>query len=232
MSQIQPQEVALKRQLNAISGSDQEDCLILPPNISKIMRSDPRLIGFIAARHKLVSKIFTGKRILEVGCQEGFGTLLVAPYVKEIISVDFFPPFIEWFNTHTVIHAPNAKAFVRDICLEPIGGDFDGAFALDVLEHIDKKSEQAFWENMLASIHTDGTVIVGMPSLESQVYASEASKIGHVNCKNGDDLRKTALKYFKQVLLLSMNDEMLHNGYVPMSHYIVVICNGKRNKCE
>jgi 2-polyprenyl-3-methyl-5-hydroxy-6-metoxy-1,4-benzoquinol methylase len=216
------------RQLDSISGSDPELCILLPPNISKIMRADPRLIGFIAARHKLVSKIFQRKRVLEVGCQEGFGTFFVAPYVKEIVCIDFFPPFIDWFKSNTAINLPNATAFVADICEEPFGGDFDGAFALDVLEHIEASQEDAFWRNISSSIHLDGTVVIGMPSIESQIYASEASKIGHVNCKNGDELRKAALQYFKQVLLLSMNDEMLHNGFAPMSHYVIVICSGKR----
>jgi 2-polyprenyl-3-methyl-5-hydroxy-6-metoxy-1,4-benzoquinol methylase len=226
MSQVEKN--ALERQSNAVKASDSERCLFFPPNISRIMRTDPKLIGFIAARHKLVSKIFQGQRVLEVGCQEGFGTLFVAPYVKEIICVDFFPPFIDWFNNNTAINLPNATAFVGDICKEPIGGDFDGAFALDVLEHIDSSQESAFWRNISSSIHLDGVVVIGMPSIESQVYASEASKIGHVNCKNGDQLKKEALRYFKHVLLLSMNDEMLHNGFVPMSHYIIVICSGKR----
>jgi 2-polyprenyl-3-methyl-5-hydroxy-6-metoxy-1,4-benzoquinol methylase len=226
MSKIQKD--AQERQLNAVLASDPERCLLLPPNISKIMRTDPKLIGFIAARHKIVSKIFHGQRVLEVGCQEGFGTLFVAPYVKEIVCIDFFPPFIDWFKANTAISLPNATAFVGDICQEPVGGDFDGAFALDVLEHIEASQEEAFWRNISSSIHLDGVVVIGMPSIESQVYASEASKIGHVNCKNGDDLKNVALEHFKHVLLLSMNDEMLHNGFVPMSHYNVVICSCKR----
>jgi len=226
MSQVENE--AQTRQINSLMGSDPERCLLLPPNISKIMRTDPKLIGFIAARHKVVSKIFHGKRVLEVGCQEGFGTLFVAPYVNEIVCIDFFPPFIDWFNSHTAINLPNATAFVGDICQEPIGGDFDGAFALDVLEHIATSQEDTFWRNISSSIHIDGVAVIGMPSIESQVYASEASKVGHVNCKNGDDLKKVALRHFKHVLLLSMNDEMLHNGFIPMSHYIIVICSGKR----
>ncbi len=68
-----------------------------------------------------------------------------------------------------------------------------------------------------------------MPSLESQAYASEASRVGHVNCKTGQELKTNALKYFTNVFLFSMNDETLHIGFPQMSHYIFVECSGKKS---
>ena len=223
-----PLSQSLMRQEATVSSIKEEDCITLSANISSIFRRDPRILGFVAARHKFVSKIFEGMRVLEIGCQEGFGTLFVAPYVKEITSIDFFEPFIDGFRSKTLSHIPNCTLKYGDICENFIDGNYDGAFALDVLEHIDSKDEHLFWINISKSIKESGTVIVGMPSLESQVYASEASKIGHVNCKTGADLRQCALKYFKNVLIFSMNDEMLHNGFLPMSHYFLVVCTRKR----
>ncbi|MFN7264275.1 MAG: hypothetical protein ACK5T5_05005, partial [Phenylobacterium sp.] len=63
---------------------------------------------------------------------------------------------------------------------------------------------------------------------ESQVYASEISKAGHVNCKTGEDLRAFMLKFFSNVFLFSMNDEVVHTGYAPMAHYLFAIGCGKR----
>ena len=218
---------SLIRQAESIKHSQAHACVTLPPNISEILCRDPRLIGFIAARHKMVAKIFEGLDVLEIGCQEGFGTLFVAPYVKSITSIDFYGPFIHGFKQFSLPHMKNCKVQKKDITQEYIPRSFQGIFALDVLEHIDAKNEDLFWCNVSASLADSGTVIVGMPSLESQVYASEASKIGHVNCKSGMELKKTAQEYFSNVIILSMNDEMIHNGYLPMSHYIFVICSGK-----
>ena len=63
-----------------------------------------------------------------------------------------------------------------------------------------------------------------MPSLESQSYASELSKFGHINCKTLPDLKQTMEKYFKYVLPFCFNDEVLHTGYHKMAHYNIVIC--------
>ena len=71
-------------------------------------------------------------------------------------------------------------------------------------------------------------VICGMPSLESQPYASELSRAGHVNCKTEEQLRQTLGKFFRNVLLFGMNDETLHTGFGPMCHYRLAICTGAK----
>ena len=63
-----------------------------------------------------------------------------------------------------------------------------------------------------------------MPSLESQIYASEGSKIGHVNCQSGDVLKNNLKKYFHNVFIFSMSDEVVHTGFTPMAHYLLALC--------
>ena len=67
-----------------------------------------------------------------------------------------------------------------------------------------------------------------MPTLESQKYASKGSKLGHINCKSKKELKKTLSKFFNNVYMFSMNDEVLHTGYDKMSHYIFALANSKK----
>ena len=67
-----------------------------------------------------------------------------------------------------------------------------------------------------------------MPTIESQKYASKLSKIGHVNCKSKKDLKNLLMKFFNNVFMFSMNDEVLHTGYDKMSHYIFALANSKK----
>jgi SAM-dependent methyltransferase len=223
-------EHSIERQAKVLASTSaqQHPTVTLPPNISEILCRDPRLIGFIAARHKFVAKILAGLDVLEIGCQEGFGTLFVAPYVRSITCIDFYPPFKQGFAKFSAPHLKNANFMLHDFTKGPVRGPFDGAFALDVLEHIDPSAEPQFWKSMCGSLATTGTAIIGMPSIESQAHASAASKAGHVNCKSGNEFRESALRYFTNVVIFSMNDEIIHNGFFPMSHYLLAICNGKR----
>ena len=116
----------------------------------------------------------------------------------------------------------------HDIIDSRVEGEFDGAFSLDVLEHIDPTQEAQYMVNVAASLQPHGVFIVGMPSLESQQYASEGSKLGHINCKSGQSLRAFCQQYYKNVFMFGMNDEVLHTGFLPMCQYLFAICVGTK----
>ena len=72
-----------------------------------------------------------------------------------------------------------------------------------------------------------GVAIIGSPSLQSQAYASEGSKAGHVNCKDGKEYKRVMERHFENVFLFSMNDEVVHTGFTPMAHYLFALCVGR-----
>lgn len=190
---------------------------------------DPKRFGFMMARHKFVGKMLVGfEKVLEVGCQEGFTSLLMSQHVKKLVSVDFFKEHIREAQAFIGPYAPNVEFRGHDILDGPVEGTFDGAFSLDVLEHIDAKDEDTYMKNVTASLKPEGVFIVGMPSLESQKYASKGAAEGHINCKTGEDLRALCKKYFNHVFMFGMNDEVLHTGFLPMSHYIFAMCVTKK----
>jgi SAM-dependent methyltransferase len=192
-------------------------------------RNDPKHLLFHLSRYKFVSKMFAGRRhVLEVGCGDALGTRIVRQTVKRLTATDFDPLFIE--DAKTRLAPPwTFELLLHDFANEPIPGTFDGVFALDVLEHIPPDREGRFLANVFASLETEGAAIIGMPSLESQPYASEASRLGHVNCKTAPDLTAVLEGYFHNVFMFSMNDEVVHTGFHKMAHYILALCCGKRS---
>ncbi len=105
---------------------------------------------------------------------------------------------------------------------------YDGVFSLDVIEHINSDDEPAYLQNLCRSLDDDGVLIIGSPSLESQQYASPISKAGHVNCKSGPEFKALMERYFHNVFLFSMNDEVVHTGFFPMAHYLIAVCCGRK----
>ena len=190
--------------------------------------NDPRRFLFTLARYKFVSKMFDGyETVLEIGCGDAFATRIVQQTVKKVTATDFDPIFIEEIHDRRQ-HKWELDAHVHNMVLEPTKQSFDGIFSLDVLEHVQQSDEDAFLKNTCLSLKSHGALIIGMPSLESQTYASEASKIGHVNCKTGTDLRDLMKKYFHSVFMFSMNDEVVHTGFFPMAHYLFAVCCDKK----
>jgi SAM-dependent methyltransferase len=198
--------------------------------VTHALLDDPKRVGFMIARHKFVGKMLADfDNVLEVGCQEGFTSLLMSQHVKRIVAIDFFREHIEEAQRHIRPLVRNVEFRGHDILDAPVEGEFDGAFSLDVLEHIDPAQEHRYMQNIVASLKPDGVFIVGMPSLESQAYASKSSAAGHINCKKGPDLKALCQSYFRNCFLFGMNDEVLHTGFSPMCHYIFVMCVGRKS---
>jgi 2-polyprenyl-3-methyl-5-hydroxy-6-metoxy-1,4-benzoquinol methylase len=191
---------------------------------NQVWHDDPRRLAFVLARYKFVSKMLSGMaRVLEVGCADAFATRIVAQEVGSVTAVDFDPVFIEDVKARTDPKWP-IDARVHDMVQGPVEGVFDGAYAVDVLEHIPPDMEDRFLANIVASLTDSGVVLVGIPSIQSQAYASPPSKAGHVNCKDGPGLRATMTRHFRNVFIFSMNDEVVHTGFYPMAHYLFALC--------
>lgn len=189
---------------------------------------DPKRLTFTFARYKFVAKMLSGCRhVLEVGCGDAFFSRVVRQEVERLTGVDFDPSFVEDAQARASDRWP-IEVKMHDMMQSPVEGAFDGAYSLDVLEHIEPANEDTFLRNVVASLTPHATLIVGMPSLQSQAYASTHSKIGHVNCKDQLELKRVMQTYFHNVYAFSMNDEVVHTGYHAMAHYNLVLCCGKR----
>lgn len=176
---------------------------------------DPKMILFMLARYKFVSKMLAGYgKVLEVGCADGFGSRIVRQAVNSLTALDIDGQMIE---------DAKAKASPKWDILYLMGdmtavkaNRFEALYCLDVLEHV-LPSEEGIFMSMARELAP--VAIIGMPSLESQAYASPLSKQNHVNCKSEGQLRDLMLKHYRHVFMFGMNDEVIHTGFGPMCHY-------------
>lgn len=190
-------------------------------------RMDPKVLLFSMARYKFIAKMLAGRQdVLEVGCGDGWGTHIVSREVGSIHCVDMDPVLVKECNE---VKTDDKLTFgLHDLRKGPVTPPRDAVYLLDVLEHLEKEDEDLFLANVAGSIKPDGVCIVGIPSLESQEFASKPSRATHVNCKSGNDLKQTLERHFRNVFLFSMNDEMVHTGFSKMAHYLLCLCVGTR----
>lgn len=195
---------------------------------NQVWHDDPKRLLFVLARYKFAAKMLAGRRrVLEVGCADAFATRIVQQMVGSVIAVDFDDVFVNDVNARRDNHWP-LECHQHDMLSGPFQSGFDGAYSIDVLEHIPAEHEHCFVQNIARSLAPDGVVVIGSPSLESQAYASPISKAGHVNCKSGPDLQRLLSEHFRTTLLFSMNDEIVHTGFHAMAHYLFVIGCGPK----
>jgi 2-polyprenyl-3-methyl-5-hydroxy-6-metoxy-1,4-benzoquinol methylase len=185
----------------------------------------PRHLLHSLSRYKFASKIIgNNKRILEVGCSDGFCTTILSENSKEVIAIDIDEIAIaETFNP---LNESNIEFKCVDITnsndVDSIG-IFDAAVSMDVIEHIPQKDEDEFLDAICDLLISDGVCIIGTPNITASQYASKPSMDGHINLFDADRLIKIMSDRFKKVILFSMNDEVVHTGYHAMAHYLICV---------
>jgi len=189
---------------------------------------DPKHLLFSMARYKFVSKMLSGsKKVAEVGCGDGFNARIVLQEVEKLTLYDIDPLFVE--NAKENCRGPwSCEVETHDITKGPLNRQYDACYSLDVLEHIEQAQEDSVIKNLCNSISDNGVLIIGMPSLESQQFSKSAEVTGHINCKSGNEFRELMKQHFHNVFLFSMNDELVHTGYLKMAHYLFCLCTNKR----
>ena len=182
------------------------------------------------ARYKLCAKLLDGKNTaLEVGCGDAFGLPIMLQAVDYIHCIDFEPIVIDEIKSIFDKEILKLCSFsVVDYTKEYIDEKFEAAYSLDVIEHIPKDLEQIFMENICKSLHKDGVCILGTPNIEASRFANPQSMEGHINLKSAITLKSLMKKYFNNVFIFSMNDEVVHTGYYGMAHFLFALGVGKK----
>lgn len=181
---------------------------------------DPKHLVFTLSRYKFAAKMLSGMgSALEVGCGDGFGAKVVAQEVPRVVGIDHEPYVIE----NPANNGLSDSMFVHDIVSSPYPEKFDAVYSLDVIEHIKPEEEHLFLSNIVSSTKENGVLIIGTPNVTASPYASEGSRIGHINLKSFSSLKDSLKRYYRNVFMFGMNDEVLHTGFGPMCHYIMAL---------
>ncbi|MGH2496938.1 MAG: methyltransferase domain-containing protein [Ktedonobacteraceae bacterium] len=112
-------------------------------------------IGVFATLYQRVCELCVGERFLDVGCNSGLLSLLLAeriPFMREAVGIDIDP---DAFKIGQEIAAQHQLTNVRYIQADLLAGDFsaigmfDTVTALHVLEHINEKNMYQVLTNLL-----------------------------------------------------------------------------------
>jgi len=213
-------QIKAKEEQNQIQFDNyKKEATKLGPYTTHIWKHDPRHLSFLLARYKFCAKMLEGKSdVVEIGCGDAFGVPVVAQTVKHVHGIDWEPLLMD--DNAERLHDIKCSFSCLDITQSKPDKKYSGAYSLDVIEHIPKDREHLFFENIASSLTGDGVFIIGTPNITANEYASEGSKAGHINLKSHDELRNLMLKYYKNVFMFSMNDEVIHTGFGQMAHYL------------
>lgn len=211
----------------AIKKDLKKQTLRLGPYYSQILDT-PRHFLFAMSRYKFVARMLPQNkkiRVLELGCQEGVGALLLGEAGHQVLGVDFDKDAILYAQNNII---KNNLSFRSADFIGKRFGKFQVVVSLDVIEHINRKREDKFLKTICANLLPSGFALIGTPNITARQYASKYSSVGHVNLYSVERLDTLLRKYFDNVFIFGMNDEVIHTGFYPMCHYLMALACGPK----
>ena len=202
--------------------------LKLGPWTSYSLINDPKHMCFVLSRYKFCAKMLEGKKVvMEIGSGDGFGLPIIAQAAKKVYAVDWDKRLLEG-NAQRLKHLQNVEYLHVDLNKSSPDVAVDGAFLIDVIEHLEPEKEKVFLNNIVKCLKPEGVLIIGTPNITASEHATPRSRVQHINLKSSKSLRELMERYFENVFMFGMNDEVLHTGYASMCHYIWAIGVGLR----
>ena len=93
----------------------------------------------------------------------------MAHSVNTLHITDINQYLIDEFNSIT--KKENINYFFHNILEKTLNQKYNTVYSLDVTEHIPQVTEAGYLKNICSSLTENGICIIGMQSIESQVYA-------------------------------------------------------------
>jgi 2-polyprenyl-3-methyl-5-hydroxy-6-metoxy-1,4-benzoquinol methylase len=136
------------------------ETLSLGPYFSQQVKHQTRHLLFVLARYKFAARLLPEARplkVLELGCNEGLGGLMLIERGHQLTAVDFDDRAIESAKR---AFGDSGIDWVCDDFLGKTYGEHDAVVSIDVIEHIDGSEEDRFMQTVIQNLGQHGFAVI------------------------------------------------------------------------
>lgn len=164
--------------------------------------------------YTLIADEAYGKKILEVGCGDGFGAAFLAKTAGEVIGIDY--------DRETILRA-REKYVLPNLRFMPMGADklefedncFDLVCSFQVIEHIPEDKITRYLAEIKRVLKNDGTFYLSTLNLGHVMKSRSTYKKQPAHCREFrlDELRELLSKVFSKVEISGLQLTLKHRFY-------------------
>jgi O-antigen biosynthesis protein len=165
------------------------------------LQTDPLLALEHYHRYYFASRFARDRKVLDIGCGEGYGSAFLARHAGEVTGIDL--------DQATIDHAREKYASVSNLSFEAGKGEeirkpdhsVDLAVSFELLEHLDSDIQSGFLRNVQRVLKPDGLFIVSSPERNEYAATYQAKNEFHKHEMTLPELKTFLSGYFEHVHL-------------------------------
>ena len=176
---------------------------------------------FQQARYKHAAKLLEKKsNIFDVGAGDGVGLPILCHYFSDVLSVDIDHHLLEECKNNL---DKNFKCdfLLHDFSKGHLHNKYDGGVCFDVMSLIPPQDEANWMRNISCSLVKNGMFVIGTQNKNITHLGNPKNHVDQPNFKDADELYELMSNYFHNVIMLAMNDEVLHTGKKETCQYLI-----------
>lgn len=187
---------------------------------------DTPLDFFISlARYKFAARLLEKHHhVIDAGGGSGLGAVFLSKFCKQVTSIDF--------DADLVAHNQKEYSEIKNLEFKNLNllkvpknfPKYDALVSMDVIEHFPYKDIPKVAQNYVSLLKPGGFAVIGTPSANSQPYASQRRLDIHFHEFKPKEYKDFLSKYFKNVFLFSMTDEVVSLSFPEMAWYLMALC--------
>ena len=205
----------------AYENFDEKGTFKVGPLTSEKMRVDPQYVMFQQARYKHAAKLLEKKsKVFDVGAGDGVGLPILCHYFSDVLAIDI--------DQHLLTQSRNnldenfsCDFLLHDFSKAPIDDLYHAGVCFDVMSLIPPENESSWMENVSGSLTKDGMFVIGTQNKNIIHLGNPKNHVDQPNFKDADGLYALMSNYFVNVIMLAMNDEVLHTGKKETCQYLI-----------
>jgi cyclopropane fatty-acyl-phospholipid synthase-like methyltransferase len=154
------------------------------------------------ARYQFAQRFTQGKRVLDVGCGEGYGPSLLAEDAAEVVGIDYSPEAVR--HASQAYARENLRFEVADAAdLPGLFREFDVVTCFEVIEHLGAEAD--LLQKLAKTLRPGGLALVSTPNrLVDDAFRTVSGRTQdayHVNVMTPSELRDRASRHFEHVVV-------------------------------
>lgn len=184
----------------------------------------PKFFAQHLKAYEFVSGLVKGKKVLEIGCGDGYGSYYLAEHAQSVIGVDYDIDTIT--HAHTKYVRPNL-AFMREDAtrLKFENKLFNVVCSFQVIEHIPEDLLASYLSEIRRVLKDGGLFCLSTPNLEHVMKSAAKYKKNPAHCREFrlEELRGFLSRNFSSVEIYGLHLTPRHRFYLKLKK--LGLCN-------